>query len=435
MNHSIDKVNDSSIAESFGQKFARGLALFLPGIFLLGFNIGTGSVTAMAKAGADYGMSLLWTIVASCLCTFFMINQYGRYTLITGETALQAFRKHIHPAVGIFFIAALTAGVCGSVMGVMGIVAEICYEWSKSLVDGGIAPIYFASFFVSLVYFIFWNGRTQFFERSLAVIVAIMAACFLINFFIMMPPPIEIIKGLIPSIPQVSGGSGSSAAPGNGAYLVIASMVGTTVFSGLFIIRTTLVKEAGWTLVDYKKQRNDAAFAVILMFVISAAIMAAAAGTLHVEGIALSKASQMVALLEPLAGPMAASIFAFGLIAAGVSSQIPNVLMLPWLLCDYTGAERKMTLGRYRILVFLISLLGLVVPIFDARPVAVMIISQAFNAVILPVTVACIFYLSNRKDLMQGYKNGLVANSIFGLIFLFSIFTSLVGIRGLWQMI
>lgn len=435
MNHSIDKVNDSSIAESFGQKFARGLALFLPGIFLLGFNIGTGSVTAMAKAGADYGMSLLWTIVASCLCTFFMINQYGRYTLITGETALQAFRKHIHPAVGIFFIAALTAGVCGSVMGVMGIVAEICYEWSKSLVDGGIAPIYFASFFVSLVYFIFWNGRTQFFERSLAVIVAIMAACFLINFFIMMPPPIEIIKGLIPSIPQLSGGSGFSAAPGNGAYLVIASMVGTTVFSGLFIIRTTLVKEAGWTLVDYKKQRNDATFSVILMFVISAAIMAAAAGTLHVEGIALSKASQMVALLEPLAGPMAATIFAFGLIAAGVSSQIPNVLMLPWLLCDYTGAERNMTLGRYRILVFLISLLGLVVPVFDARPVAVMIISQAFNAVILPVTVACIFYLSNRKDLMQGYKNGLVANSIFGLIFLFSIFTSLVGIRGLWQMI
>ncbi|MDP4744264.1 MAG: Nramp family divalent metal transporter [Porticoccaceae bacterium] len=427
MNPTIDR--DSPAKASFAEKFSRGLALFLPGIFLLGFNIGTGSVTAMAKAGADYGMSLLWTIVASCLCTFFMINQYGRYTLITGETALEAFRKHLHPSVGIFFIVALTAGVCGSVMGVMGIVAEICYEWSKSLVDGGISPIYFASFFVTLVYFIFWNGRTQFFERSLAVIVAIMAACFLVNFFIMMPPPIDIIRGLIPSIPQVPGDSDK------GTYLVIASMVGTTVFSGLFIIRTTLVKEAGWTLVDYKKQRNDAAFSVVLMFVISAAIMAAAAGTLHVEGIGLSKASQMVALLEPLAGPMAASIFAFGLIAAGVSSQIPNVLMLPWLLCDYTGAERNMTLSRYRILVFLISLLGLVVPIFEARPILVMIISQAFNAVILPATVACIFYLSNRKDLMQGYKNGWIANSILGAIFLFSLFTSSVGIRGLWQMV
>ena len=261
---------------------------------------------------------------------------------------------------------------------------------------------------------------------------AIMAACFLINFFLMMPPPLEIIKGLMPSIPAVPGESGTS---GSGAYLVIASMVGTTVFSGLFIIRTTLVKEAGWTLADYTKQRNDAAFSVVLMFVISAAIMAAAAGTLHVEGVGLSKVSQMVSLLEPLAGPMAASIFAFGLVAAGVSSQIPNVLMLPWLICDFTGAERNMTLGRYRLLVLLISLLGLVVPIFDARPVAVMIISQAFNAVILPVTVACIFYLSNRKDLMQGYKNGLAANSSFGVIFLFSIFTSVVGIRGLWQML
>ena len=220
---------DNQKNNSLKRKIAKGLSLFLPGIFLLGFNIGTGSVTAMAKAGADYGMSLLWTIVASCLCTFFMINLYGRYTLVTGETALEAFRKHVHPGVGLFFIVALTAGVCGSVMGVMGIVADICYEWSKTVIEGGISPIYFAAFFISLVYFIFWNGKTQFFERSLAVIVAVMAACFLINFFLMMPPPIEIIRGLVPSIPKVTSDSGS------GPFLVIASMIGTTVFSGLFI--------------------------------------------------------------------------------------------------------------------------------------------------------------------------------------------------------
>ncbi len=272
-------------------KFSKLLALFLPGIFLLGFNIGTGSVTSMAKAGASYGMSLLWTIVASCLTTFLMISLYGRYTLVTGETALQAFRKHIHPAVGIFFIIALTTGVCGSVMGVMGIVADICYEWSKDFVAGGIAPIYFAIFFVSLVYFIFWNGKTQFFERSLAVIVAIMSASFLLNFFIMMPPPGDIVMGLIPNLPEIPGEVGGSP------LLVIASMVGTTVFSGLFIIRTTLVKEAGWTIKDLKKQRIDAIVSVTLMFVISGSIMAAAAATLHVEGLGLSKASQMIELL------------------------------------------------------------------------------------------------------------------------------------------
>ncbi len=411
------------------RRFSKTLALFLPGIFLLGFNIGTGSVTAMAKAGANYGMSLLWTIVASCLATYFMINVYSRFTLVTGETALQAFRRHIHPLVGIFFILALTAGVSGSVMGVMGIVAQISSEWSKALVAGGIEPIWFAAFFVALVYVIFWNGTTQFFERSLAVIVAIMAVCFIANFFILMPPPVDIIKGLVPSLPK------APLDDGKGPFLVIASMVGTTVFSGLFIVRTTLVKEAGWTIADAAKQRNDAIVAVVMMFVISGSIMAAAAGTLFSEGLGLESAAQMVAMLEPLAGSLATTIFVIGIVAAGVSSQFPNVLMLPWLLCDFNQSKRDMTLPRYRLMVFVISLLGLVVPLLGARPVFVMIVSQAFNAVILPVTVACIFYLGNRRDLMGDHRNTMAANIILTAILLFSLITTTMGVRGVWQLL
>ncbi|MHC4535396.1 MAG: Nramp family divalent metal transporter [Planctomycetota bacterium] len=421
--------NNLPVDTTLRSRFSKTLALFLPGIFLLGFNIGTGSVTSMAKAGATYGMSLLWTIVASCFATFFMITVYGRYTLVTGETALQAFRKHIHPAVGIFFIVALTAGVSGSVMGVMGIIADISYEWSKTKVAGGIPPIYFAMFFIALVYYIFWNGRTEFFERTLAVIVAVMSGCFILNFFIMMPPPIDIITGLVPNLPEVS------VDQGKGPFLVIASMVGTTVFSGLFIIRTTLVKEAGWTVRDIKKQRNDAIVSVAMMFVISGSIMAAAAGTLYAEGLGLTRASQMIELLEPLVGPFATAIFAVGIIAAGVSSQFPNVLMLPWLLCDYNQSEREMTLPRYRVMVLLISLLGLVVPIFKARPVFVMIVSQAFQSIILPVTVGCILYLGNRRDLMGEHKNKLMTNIILVAILLFSIVTTSMGIKGVWQLI
>ncbi|WP_445948300.1 Nramp family divalent metal transporter [Sphingorhabdus sp.] len=405
------------------------LALFLPGIFLLGFNIGTGSVTTMAKAGASYGMSLLWTVLISCVATYVMIGVYGRYTLVTRETALQAFRKHIHPAVGIFFIIALTVGVAGSVMGVMGIIAEISYEWSKTFVAGGIAPIYWAGFFVSLVFLIFWNGRTQVFERALAVIVAIMAASFVLNFFLLMPPPVDIAKGLVPSVPDVP------ETKGQGPLLLIASMVGTTLFSGLFIIRTTLVKEAGWTIADDEQQSRDALFAVVMMFVISAAIMAAAAGTLFAEGIGLDNPAQMITLLEPLAGPFAASIFAIGIIAAGVSSQFPNLLMLPWLLCDYQNSERDMTLPKYRIMVFFISLLGLVVPLFEARPLFVMIASQALNVAVLPATVACIIYLGNRTDLMGAYRHSLTTNIILAAIFLFSLVTSYMGFQGLLAMV
>jgi len=317
----------------------------------------------------------------------------------------------------------------GSVMGVMGIVADISHVWSKSFTTDGIPAIWFAAFYIALVYFIFWNGETQFFERALAVIVAIMSACFLANFFILMPPPSEILNGLIPNVPVIPEDQGK------GPYLVIASLVGTTVFSGLFIIRTTLVKEAGWGIADAKTQRRDATVSVVLMFIISMSIMAAAAGTLYPANLGLTKASQMIELLEPLSGQMAVSIFAFGIISAGVSSQFPNVLMLPWLLCDYNQSPREMKLPKYRIMVLLISLLGLVVPIFEARPVFVMIISQAFNSVILPITVGCIMYLGNRKDLMNQYRFNTSTNIILVLILAFSIFTSVIGVKGVLQLI
>ena len=86
-------------------------------------------------------------------------------------------------------------------------------------------------------------------------------------------------------------------------------------------------------------------------------------------------------------------------------------------------------------MVFAISLLGLVVPIFEARPIFVMIVSQAFNAVILPVTVACIIYLGNRRDLVGKYRNTVTTNAVLTAILLFSLVTTSMGIRGVWQTI
>jgi len=109
--------------------------------------------------------------------------------------------------------------------------------------------------------------------------------------------------------------------------------------------------------------------------------------------------------------------------------------MLPWLLCDYSDSKREMTLTRYRIIVFLISLLGLVVPIFGGRPVMVMIVSQALSSVLLPMTVGCILYLANRKDLMKEHSNKLGTNLILVAILLLSIFNSSTAIQGVFGQI
>jgi Mn2+/Fe2+ NRAMP family transporter len=79
------------------------------------------------------------------------------------------------------------------------------------------------------------------------------------------------------------------------------------------------------------------------------------------------------------------------------------------------------------------SLLGLVVPVFHAKPVFVMIASQAFAAVVLPITVLSIFTLLNNKRLMGTHVNGWKDNIILSFILLFSFLMCGIGIRGLVQ--
>ncbi|MEJ2634352.1 MAG: hypothetical protein P8184_03555 [Calditrichia bacterium] len=71
------------------------LASIAPGIFLIGYNIGTGSVTTVASTGAAYGMTLIWPLALSCIFTYVLIVAFGRYTAITGDTAL--FREMVYP--------------------------------------------------------------------------------------------------------------------------------------------------------------------------------------------------------------------------------------------------------------------------------------------------------------------------------------------------
>ena len=48
-------------------KFKRLIISILHGVFLVGYNIGTGSITAISKAGASFGTALLWTIIANSI--------------------------------------------------------------------------------------------------------------------------------------------------------------------------------------------------------------------------------------------------------------------------------------------------------------------------------------------------------------------------------
>ena len=81
--------------KSFLKKIIALVLGFGPGIFAIGYTIGTGSVTSIIVAGSKFNMQLLWVLLLSCIFSGVLMFAYGNYGLITGETALSVERAII----------------------------------------------------------------------------------------------------------------------------------------------------------------------------------------------------------------------------------------------------------------------------------------------------------------------------------------------------
>jgi len=212
--------------------------------------------------------------------------------------------------------------------------------------------------------------------------------------------------------------------------VIIAGMVGTTVSVFAFIIRSQVVKTIGWKMKDNAIQKRDALVSVVLMFVISAAVLITAATTLHVQGLKMNHVAEMIPLLEPLAGKAAITVFTIGILAAGISSHLPNLLVIPWLIIDYRDEVQNTKTPRNRLILFVLCLIAVLGVALKLKPVFLLLLSQASIAIILPVSIVSLFYLTSSKSLMGHETNKPVDKIILTLISLFSVYICLLGIKG-----
>ena len=225
------------------------------------------------------------------------------------------------------------------------------------------------------------------------------------------PSLVSLTEGIIPGIPDSPGAMG-----------LIAAITGTTCSAAVFIMRSTVVAEKGWTIKDLKKEKKDAFVSASMMLFLSGIIMAVAAGTLNVMGLNLENTVDLIRLFEPIGGKVAAYVLIIGIVGAGLSSIFPILLIAPWLISDYRGIPRNIRSKESRILIIVALLFAFGSVFLEERPPALMIFSQAFQACILPAVAIPIFVLINKKELMNDYTSkskiniGLIAVILFSLI-------------------
>jgi Mn2+/Fe2+ NRAMP family transporter len=274
------------------------------------------------------------------------------------------------------------------------------------------------------MYAVLMVGRYSVFEKVLSVLVGVMALTFLASVFVTMPDAATLAKAAKPILPT-----------DGGSLIMLAAFVGTTMAAPTFVTRPLIIREKGLGPSDVGRQRWDSWFSAAAMFVISGAIVLVATGTLWTQGKGIDKILDMAATLRPFAGNAAVVIFMFGVLAAGLSSIFPILMVAPILLSDYRSGKMETGTATFRGICLGACAWGLVVPALGGNPVAVTVAAQISNVFVLPLTVLAILLLVNRRDLMGERRAGFAANAGLGLALAFSLAVAYSGAKALWAII
>ncbi len=84
---------DPSLAEDPPASWSGRLKYLGPGLVLTASIVGSGELIATTALGARAGFTALWIILVSCAVKVALQLQFGRHTILTGETCLTAFNK------------------------------------------------------------------------------------------------------------------------------------------------------------------------------------------------------------------------------------------------------------------------------------------------------------------------------------------------------
>jgi len=64
-----------------------------PSIIIAAAVVGTGELVIAPRLGATVGLSALWLILLGCVIKVFIQEEFGRHTILTGDTTLQALNR------------------------------------------------------------------------------------------------------------------------------------------------------------------------------------------------------------------------------------------------------------------------------------------------------------------------------------------------------
>ena len=370
------------------------LAVIGPGIITANVDNDAGGIATYSQAGADFGYSLLWTLIPITVALIIVQEMCARMGVVTGKGLSDLIRERFGVKATFFVMLALVVANLGNTMAEFAGVAE-------SLAIFGV-PRWVS---VPLVAFVVWllvtRGTARVVERIFLVACTFYVA-YPIAGFLARPDWSEVVAGSLRPSLDLSGP----------ALTMVVTLVGTTIAPWMQFYLQSAIVEKRVQIEDYRVSRLDVVTGCIVTDVVAFFIVLACGATIFRAGHGIGSAADAAIALRPLAGRWASALFAFGLCNASLFAASILPLSTSYYVCEAFGWEsgidrRREDAPQFYLLYEAMIVLGAGLVLIPGVPLLrIMLLSQTANGVLLPFILVFMLLLAGDESLMGRYRNG-----------------------------
>jgi NRAMP (natural resistance-associated macrophage protein)-like metal ion transporter len=381
------------------------LAVLGPGFITANVDNDSGGIFTYSQAGAQYGYSLLWTIIPITIALIVVQEMCARMGVVTGKGLSDLIREEFgFRLTFVLMVTLVFVNYTNVVTEFIGIAGSLHLFHVTKFISVPLCAL--------LVWFMVVRGDYKSTEK-IFLVASLVYISYIFAGVLSQPSWHDALLATV-RLPKESIWR-------NKDYLYMAiGVIGTTIAPWMQFYLQSSVVEKGIRVKDYGASRLDVIVGSFFTDLVAWFIIVACAATLFVHGMgAIKVASDAAEAMRPLAGDYAFVLFAFGLFNASVFAASILPISTAYTVCEGLGFESGVdkSFRQAPFFYWLYSLLiagGAVTVLLlpDSMLIQFSVLSQVLNGILLPVIIILMLLLINRTDLMGTHKNSRLWNVI-----------------------
>lgn len=382
------------------------LAVLGPGFVTASAGNDVGGITAYSQAGATFGYNIIWVLVPLAVALIVVQEMSTRMGAVTGKGLAALFRENFGVRISFFAMAILflTNTIITSTEFAGIATASEIFGISRYIA----VPVALVLVFLFVLRF---NNKVV--ERTF-VVFSLIYLTYIVSAVLAKPDWHAVTVGsFLPHFDWKTAGWTTT----------VVGIIGTTISPYMQFFLQSQVVDKGTREDELTLARADVINGSILAIALAAFMEIACAATIFVANehgakLAPQQAADFAQALKPLAGQFAETIFAFGILNAGLFTATVLPLSTSYIICEAFGFEaaidRKFSEAPVFFSIFAIGLIvGAAVVLIPNLPLLQFVLwAQNLQCVLLPAELVLMLMIINKESVMGKYTNTRTANVI-----------------------